>query len=404
MESPVEQTGEDIRRLQRCVNDLVSLLSLPAMWAGGDPVLVVRTLVEALVSMLRLDFVYVRLTRVSETPIEMVQFLGRTSSADGSPDIGRLLRESLGHTTETWPSSGQIAVGGTALSVVVLRLGLQADVGIIVAGSHRPDFPGQTEKLVLSVAANEAAIGLQEAQLLSEQKRLADELDKRVKQRTRELAQTNEALQREIAERRRAEEALRARELSLRSLIDGIPGLVGILTRDGRVEAVNRRIVEYCGRTLEELRDWGTNGTIHAEDAPHVAEVLEKSIASGIPYEIEQRIRRFDGEYRWFSNRGVPDREASGGIVCWYVLLTDIDKRKRVESDLRRSEAFLAGAQRLSETGSFLWSPDTDTLTWSAELYRMFELDEGGITLAQVGSRVHADDRAIFRDMINEHR
>ena len=96
-------------------------------------------------------------------------------------------------------------------------------------------FPEQTEKLVLSVAANETAIGLQEAQLLSEQRRLADELDKRVQQRTHELADTNEMLRREIAERRRAEEALRARELSLRSIIDGIPGLVGILAPDGGV-------------------------------------------------------------------------------------------------------------------------------------------------------------------------
>ena len=128
-------------------------------------------------------------------------------------------------------------------------------------------------------------------------------------------------------------------------------------------EAVNRRIVEYCGRTLEELREWGTNGTIHAEDAPHVAESFASSIASGIPYEIEQRIRRFDGEYRWFSNRGVPGRDESGRILCWYVLLTDIDERKRFEGDLRRSEAFLAEAQRLSETGSFLWSPETDALS-----------------------------------------
>ncbi len=105
-----------------------------------------------------------------------------------------------------------------------------------------------------------------------------------------------------------------------------------------------------------------------------------------------------------FSNRGVPGRDESGRIVCWYVLLTDIDERKRFEGELRRSEAFLAGAQRLSETGSFLWSPETDALTWSTELYRMFELDEGGITLEQVGSRVHADDIPIFNDMIDEGR
>ena len=81
MKSSVEQTDEQIRRLQRCMSDLVSLLSLPAMWAGGDPVLVVRTMLEALVSMLSLDFLYVCSGHLSETPIEMTQF--------GGPNVGR---------------------------------------------------------------------------------------------------------------------------------------------------------------------------------------------------------------------------------------------------------------------------------------------------------------------------
>src|SRR5437660_11492379 len=98
------------------------------------------------------------------------------------------------------------------ISIVPLRLGLQNEIGVIVAGSRRADFPGQTERLLLSVAANQAAIGLQEARLLSEQKRVAKELDQRVAQRTRELAAANEELRKEIAERRRAQEELRQYE------------------------------------------------------------------------------------------------------------------------------------------------------------------------------------------------
>ena len=106
-----------------------------------------------------------------------------------------------------------------------------------------------------------------------------------------------------------AQEALRESEQRLRSAIDGIPGLVGVLAPNGDVEAVNRQILEYCGQSPEELRNWGTNGTVHPEDMPHVAEVFTNSIASGIPYQIEQRLRRFDGAYRWFDNRGVPVRD-----------------------------------------------------------------------------------------------
>src|SRR5262249_26579788 len=131
----------------------------------------------------------------------------------------------------------------------------------------------------------------------------------------------------DLTERKRTEEALRESELRLRSVIDGIPGLVAVLAPNGDVEAVNRQILEYCGQSLEEFKNWGTNGTVHPEDLPHVAEIFTKSITSGIAYQIEQRLRRFDGEYRRFDNRGVPIRDKSGRISRWYVLLTDIEDR-----------------------------------------------------------------------------
>jgi PAS domain S-box-containing protein len=149
----------------------------------------------------------------------------------------------------------------------------------------------------------------------------------------------------------RAQEALRESELRLRSAIDGIPGLVGVLASNGEVEAVNRQILEYCGQSLEELRNWGTNGTVHHEDLPHVAEVFTKSIASGIPYRIEQRLRRFDGAYRWFDNRGIPVRDESGRIVRWYVLLTDIEERNHALAQLQQMQADFARMNRVSVMG-----------------------------------------------------
>src|SRR5262249_4002537 len=84
----------------------------------------------------------------------------------------------------------------------------------------------------------------------------------------------------DLTEPNRAEESLSASERQSRSAIDGIPGLVGILAPNGDLEAVNRQIVDYCGRSVEELKNWGTNGTIYYEDLPHLAEVFTKSIAS----------------------------------------------------------------------------------------------------------------------------
>ena len=155
----------------------------------------------------------------------------------------------------------------------------------------------------------------------------------------------------DIEDRKRAEEALRETERGLRSVIDGIPGLVAMLAANGEVEAVNRQILEYCGQSVEQLKNWGTNGTVHPDDLSNVADVFMRSIAAGIPYQIEQRLRRFDGEYRWFDNRGIPIRDDSGRLVRWYVLLTDIEDRTRALARLQQMQSDLAHVNRVSTMG-----------------------------------------------------
>jgi PAS domain S-box-containing protein len=142
----------------------------------------------------------------------------------------------------------------------------------------------------------------------------------------------------DVTGRRQAEQALRDSERNSRLIVDNIPGLVALLTATGDVEVVNRRLFEYFGQTLEELRHWGTNDTIHPEDLPHVIDHFGRAIVSGSPYEIVQRFRRADGVYRWFTNSGFPVRDLDGRISRWCVLLTDIDERKRAEDAQRESE------------------------------------------------------------------
>jgi formate hydrogenlyase transcriptional activator len=129
-----------------------------------------------------------------------------------------------------------------------------------------------------------------------------------------------------------------ASEDSFRLIVETIPGLVAVMTPAGEVEHVNRQVLEYFGRTLEELKQWGTTDAVHPADLPRVIAAWQHAVETGLPYELEHRIRRGDGEYRWFQLRGLPLRNAEGLIVRWYVLLTDIDDRKQAEDALYKSE------------------------------------------------------------------
>src|SRR5258705_10470281 len=106
---------------------------------------------------------------------------------------------------------------------------------------------------------------------MSEQKRIARELDQRVAERTRELVEANEALKKELAvERQRTEAARRAIDQDSRLIVGSIPGLVSVLTPTGAVVAVNDQLVEYCGQQLEGLTQWGTTDTVHPDELPGV--------------------------------------------------------------------------------------------------------------------------------------
>ena len=138
----------------------------------------------------------------------------------------------------------------------------------------------------------------------------------------------------DIEERKQVEEVLRESEKSVRLIVDSIAGLVAMMTLEGEVEFVNNRVLEYFGKTLEELKSWATSDAVHPDDLPLVVAAWRHSVETGDPYDVDHRLRRADGEYRWFHIRGLPLRDTEGRIVRWYNLLTDIDERKRAEEKL----------------------------------------------------------------------
>jgi PAS domain S-box-containing protein len=450
MQGPLEHPVEEIKRLQRCISDLVSVLALPAIWTGSEPSRVISTLLDTLLGMLRLDFVYASLNdRLGEAPFEMARSAPSQYLPERPQQIRELVSQWLRSDPNQWPADARIRVGAGDLSIVALQMGLHAEIGVIVAGSQRSDFPNDTERLVLSVAANQAVIGLREARILSEQKRAAQELDRRVAQRTKELAQSNEELQlqvgllqhlpvsawtlkpdgtpdfvnrvwleysgqtldflrshpeawmtavhpgdRETAARafwdgvrsgqgfaietrslrardgtyrwhlqqavalrdadgkvlkfvgtttdiddqKRAQEELRASEANLRRVIDTIPTLSWCNLPDGPNEFLSKSWHEYTGLSAEDAHGWGWQAAFHPEDLPPLMQAWQQLLISGESGEIEARLRRHDGDYRWFLIRVAPFRDDTGAIVRWYGTSTDIHDRKRAEDALRASE------------------------------------------------------------------
>ena len=143
---------------------------------------------------------------------------------------------------------------------------------------------------------------------------------------------------RHITERKQIEEALRQREKELREIVETIPAMTVTLTPDGRDAFIGKRFSEYSGLSEEDARvsDWTV--AIHPDDLDLYLRKWRASIVSGDPVEFEARVRRSDGEYRWFLARAVAQRDDRGNILKWYEVLTDIEDRKRAEAEARENE------------------------------------------------------------------
>jgi len=321
-------------------------------------------------------------------------------------------------------------------------------------------------------------------------------------------------------------------ERDLKLIVDTIPALAWSGRPDGSAEFFNQHFLDYAGLSAEQASGWGWTTAVHPEDREGLVLTWQAIMASEQLGECEARLRRHDGEYRWFLFRANPVRDESGRVVKWYGINIDITERqlalerlqsnqdlldlaqksagamafdwypqqeinyfspeqeilyglapgtfdgrfktwkrmiyapdwptvvdairhakqrgkvtveyrvvwpdgtlhwlstngrmffddagepvrvvgftsdvtrqKLVEEELRRSEAFLAQAQRLSRTGSFSWHVASDEITWSEQLYRIYELDPGTtITLDVIRTRVHPEDLTLYEKMVEQAR
>src|SRR5215510_3119347 len=137
---------------------------------------------------------------------------------------------------------------------------------------------------------------------------------------------------------RKAFKEIKQSEARLRKIIDAIPTFAWCGLPDGSKEFFNQRWHDYTGLSPEEAHGWGWKVAIHPDDLEKLVDKWLKFVASWEPGEVEARMRRFDGEYRWFLFRAEPLRDEHGNVVNWYGTSTDIEDRKRVEEKLRQEE------------------------------------------------------------------
>jgi PAS domain S-box-containing protein len=390
MGEQVQDPAQEIRRLQRCINDLVSLLALPAIWSGNEPPQILEMVLDALLRTLSLDFVCARLKGQGPTDPVVVLRVADTCKLKVLPqDIGAMLSNWLESDGEnSLPPAGSL-FDGEDMAMVPVPLGVHGEIGVIVAGSERADFPSQTESLLLSIAANQASIGLREAALLRDQKRISHELDRRVAERTAELAATNGDLREEIIERKLAEERLRLEEQELKrvelhkaTILDSSPDCVVAIDHHGYITEFNPAAEQTFGHRRKDvlgklLADVIIPPSLRERHRTGFARYLSTGESKVLGRRLEMTAIRSDG-------REIPveltiTRIPQDGPLAFTGHIRDITERKRSEDALR-----LAHAQ----------------VVRSEERWRsVFESSAVGVTLADLNGRYIAAN-PVFQKMV----
>ncbi|HEV8001818.1 MAG TPA: sigma 54-interacting transcriptional regulator [Planctomycetaceae bacterium] len=188
----------------------------------------------------------------------------------------------------------------------------------------------------------------------------------------------------------------------LQRLVDTAPALLHTAQPDGGLDFFNQGWLDFLGARLDDVQGWQWTAWIHPDDVTSLVDQWRTCLRTGEHLRIESRVRRADGQFCWFLHHKVPMRDETGRIIKWYGASIDIEDRKRAEEALRRSEAYLAEAQRLSHTGSFAWNVSGNQMFWSDEHFRIFEHERSKIkpTLETLVDRVHPADRRSLQETI----
>jgi PAS domain S-box-containing protein len=398
VDAPIASPAEDVARLQRRLNELAGAMALPALWASGEPPDAVSTLLDSLPGML--ERIAQRMTALAAANQELMKEFAERKLADEAQRErereSRLIVDSIPGLVALLSAGGELEVANRQIfeyfgqTLEELKRWGTTDV------VHPDDLPHLIDVFTASIGSGTPYDILQRF-------RRSDGIYRWFQNSGFPLRDANGQIVRwcvlltDVDDQKRAEEALRESERNLKLIIDTSPALAWSAWPDGSAEFFNHHYLDFIGFSAEQASGWGWTAAVHPEDLDGLAATWQRIMASEAPGEAEARMRRRDGEYRWFLFRTNPLRDDSGTIVKWYGVNTDIEDRKRAEVELRRAYDSFADAQRLSKTGNFTADIVVDDHIWSDELYRIFEIDPSTkITVQAVRDIIHPEDLPAF--------
>jgi PAS domain S-box-containing protein len=162
----------------------------------------------------------------------------------------------------------------------------------------------------------------------------------------------------DITERKAAEDELRESESRFRQLAESLPQLVWTCVAEGQCDYLSKKWVDYTGVPEGQQLGFGWLEQLHPDDREHAVAMWEKAVAEGTDFLVQFRIRRHDGEYRWFDTRAARLRDAAGNTVRWFGSNTDVTESRSTEQALRETTAYLENLFGYANAPIIVWDPD----------------------------------------------
>ncbi len=361
--SETEARTFDVQKLRRGLGDLAALSALPVVWTESDPRRIAESLADALLHMLQLELVYILVRdRAYENPVEVAHTARGPAPPAQAEEIGRALGPWLNtNDLSRTPRSIASPLGNGTTRIICPPFGIEARGGVLVACSPRADFPTEVDRLLLGVAANQAAI---------------------------------------LLDRRRAEDARR----------ESIAVGIAHFDFQGRFLRVNQKLCEIVGYTREELFQKTWQEITHPDDLAASLEQFLPLVRGEQPgYSLEKRLVRKDGSLVWIDLAVSLQRDPAGMPTQVFAFLQDISERKRLEEELNRANARVELALRGANIG--IWEndmPDGDYRHGRVSYVNIWEqLGYGrppdSATPYEALAPIHAEDRALVEEAIRRY-